>query len=366
MVSHEPDDSARVTYRGSRCLLADMVVPKLIDSQIAKFTIESLRAIRTRSFDPHATLHTLSATRGAGVVAIDIGGDKLIATSYNVRQGTLIQEGKPLVKEGTAGAGYIDVLEKVSALARTRLLPIGVSYAGPIQGSKVLAGVNIPVFMRDFQLRYNGDFANLHSQMTLVNDAEAGVMAASLEAVRRYPAARHVIYVINGSGIGGAVLKDGAIYATEAGHIPAEGDLNSFGQQRPCGLLGATYVCLERVGASKAGIEDIWFQQREEKLTGKEIAAAYLAGDELALRLYESSALVTAHIVKGMAKALGLLREWDDTIVVGHGGTFHVPGYGDRVRSILEKDLSSETRMLFTNDFSSNTCLDGAAIAGMP
>jgi hypothetical protein len=130
-------------------------------------------------------------------------------------------------------------------------------------------------------------------------------------------------------------------------------------------MRGATHVCLEAVAASKAGIEDLWFQQRHEELGGREIAAAYLAGDELALRLYEGSALVTAHLVKGVAKVLGLIRDWDQTVVVGHGGTFQVPGYGERVRTILEKNLSSATRMLFTKDFSANACLDGAAIAAM-
>lgn len=365
MVSQELEDGPPVADHGSGRLLANTEIPKLVDSQVAQFTIESMQAIRTRTFNPHATLKSWSANGKTEVVAIDIGGDKLIAASYIVGQGGLTQEGKPLVKRGTAGAGYIDVLEEVSSLARTKALPVGISYAGPVQGSKVLAGVNLPSFMSDFQSRYNEDFANLYSQMTLVNDGEAGVLVASLEAMRRYPAARHVIYILNGSGLNCAALKDNTIVTSEAGHIPVEGSLNFFRQQKPCGLRGATHVCLEGVASSKAGLEDIWFQQRGEKLSGEEIAAAYLAGDELALRLYEGSALVTAHVVKGMANALGLLREWDATVVVGHGGTFQVPGYGGRVRAILEADLSSATRMFLTKDFSSNACLDGAAIAAM-
>ena len=83
------------------------------------------------------------------------------------------------------------------------------------------------------------------------------------------------------------------------------------------------------MAASKAGIEDLWLQQRRAELGGREIAAAYLAGAELARRLYEGSALVTAHLVKGVAKVLGLVRDWEKTVVVGHGGAFQVPGYGD-------------------------------------
>lgn len=345
--------------------LKDAEIPDLIDSQIARFTLESLHATRARSFDPYTTLRALEATSGTSVMAVDIGGDKLIASRHAIRSGTLYREGVPLIKERSAGAGYIDILEQVAAQARGNSLSTGVSYAGPIKGSKVLAGMNVPVFIQDLESRYSGDFANLYPQIILVNDAEAGTIAASVEAVRRYPATRNIIYVINASGIGGAVLKHGVIYATETGHIRAEDSLNNFGQQTACGMFDATYVCLERVAASKAGIEDIWYQQRGERLSGKEIADAYLAGDELAFCLYENSALVTAHIVKGMATAFGLLQEWDRTVVVGHGGTFQVPGYSERVRSILERDLSSQTRILFTKDFSSNTCLDGAAIAAI-
>jgi len=159
------------------------------------------------------------------------------------------------------------------------------------------------------------------------------------------------------------VLKNNVLYATEVGHIQIEDSLNRFNQRTPCGMFGAQYVCLERVAASKAGIEDIWRQKREQELTGKEIAAAYLAGDELAYGLYQASALVVAHVVKGMAVAFDLIRDWDDTVVVGHGGAFNVRGYGETVRSILEREVSSGTSMLFTKDFSLNTCLDGAAIA---
>jgi hypothetical protein len=50
---------------------------------------------------------------------------------------------------------------------------------------------------------------------------------------------------------------------------------------------------------------------------------------------------------------------------VGHGGTFEVPGYGERLRAILEKDLAYSPSLLLTKDFSANACLDGGAIAAV-
>jgi predicted NBD/HSP70 family sugar kinase len=301
------------------------------------------------------------------VLAVDIGGDKLIASRYVVREDRLCRTGPPHITDGAdGGAGYLRALEDLGDAARADNIPVGVSYAGPVQGSRVLAGVNVPAFVADFQAKYNCDFLRIGGGMTLVNDAEAGLFAAAVEAARSFPGARNIIYTINGSGIGCAVLARNEVATTEAGHVPVVHEaLNQLRQRAQCGLLGATHVCLERIGASKAGIESLWAQQTRTPLTGRQIAARYLTGDDLALRLYETSALTMAHIVKGVATALGLVSDWGSTVVVGHGGTFHVPEYGDRVRSILMNDLDCEIQLLLTKDFSVNACLDGAAIAGI-
>jgi predicted NBD/HSP70 family sugar kinase len=344
-------------------LLANRRVPDLVPAQVERFTVGALRAKPVRSFDPQATLHRLQAGGEKIVIAVDIGGDKLIALSYDVRDGVLLQLAEVLVRRGDAGSVYLDGLEEVADLARRKMLSVGISFAGPTDGTRLLAGPNLPVFIAELDDRYGGDFAGLFPAVAVANDAEAGIMAGALEAAKRYPETRNVIYVINGSGLGGAVLTDNMIFAAEPGHIPVETELNPFGQQKPCGMGGATYVCVEVVAASKAGVEDIWLQQQGKRLSGKEIAARYLAGDHMALDLYDNSALVTAHAIKGIAGAFGLPKDFDGTVVVGHGGIFEVPGYRERLCSILGKDLSFVPRMLFTKDFSTNTCLDGAAIA---
>jgi hypothetical protein len=50
--------------------------------------------------------------------------------------------------------------------------------------------------------------------------------------------------------------------------------------------------------------------------------------------------------------------------VVGHGGIFYVPGYGDRIIDILGR-IEDAPRFLFTREFSVNTCLEGAALAAV-
>jgi len=346
-------------------LLANRQVPDLLPEQVERFTVDALRAKPARSFDPWAALHQLRANGEKIVVAIDIGGDKLIAWSYEVRDGLLLQLAEVLLRRGDGGSGYLDGLEEVADLARREMLSVGISFAGPTDGTRLVAGPNLPAFIAEIHDRHGGDFAGLFPAVAVANDAEAGLIAGALEATKRYPETRNVIYVINGSGLGGAVLTDNMIFAAEPGHIQAEARLNPFDQLKPCGMLGATYVCVEAIAASKAGVEDIWLQHRGERLSGREIAARYLAGDRMALDLYDNSALVTAHVIKGIAQAFGFPENFDGTIVVGHGGIFHVPGYRERVRSILAKDLSCIPTMLFTKDFSTNTCLDGAAIVAV-
>jgi predicted NBD/HSP70 family sugar kinase len=300
---------------------------------------------------------------GKSVLAIDIGGDKLIAARYDLHDGRLERKFDIVVRRDEGGSRYVGMLTKLADLAHRARLPVGISFAGPTDGTRLVAAPNLPALFQDLHDRYSGDFANLFPSVTVTNDAEAGIMAASVEAIKHHPTMRHVIYIINGSGLGGAVLSDGTIYACEPGHIEVDPQLNAFNQGKPCGMLGAAYVCIEVVAASKAGIEDLWFQRRSKPCSGREIANHYLLGDELAGDLYDNSALVTAHAIEGLAHAFQLCP--DQTAVVGHGGIFNVPGYGKRVRSILEKDRAQPRCLLFTSDFSTNTCLDGAALAAI-
>lgn len=344
-------------------LLDEHSVPALLQEQVRRFTAESLRAKPVRPFDARSVIDVLQATEGRSVLAVDIGGDKIAFSLFEVRDKAVRETGNVFVRKGNGGEGYVDVLRQVSKLASLRHVPVGISFAGPTDGTRPVAGPNLPVFIREFSGAFGGDFANLFPAVELANDAEAGMMAAALEAARRYPETEDVIYVINGSGLGGAVLARGTICAAEPGHVPVIDELNVFGQDRPCGMDGASYVCLEAVAASKAGVEDIWLQRTGESATGHEIAARYLAGDQLAFALYDNSARVLAHVIGGMAEAFGLLDPARPLAVVGHGGIFHVPGYGERVRAISDNNLVCTPRILLSKEFSANTCLEGAAIA---
>lgn len=354
----------RSQARGSGQLLS-RPIPDLIPEQVACFTLDSLRARPVRNFNPLAMLSAMQigGNRTSGI-AIDIGGDKLVWATFEVA-GDLLRLGDTHVSQGDGGAGYLEVLEELAETARRNALTVGISLAGPIDGTVVLASPNLPVFTAELHAQYSGDFANVFDAVQVANDAEAGIMAAGLEAVRRYPHISNVIYLINGSGLGGAVLHNNLIFATEPGHVEVSARLNPFDQRKACGMLGSSHVCVEVVAASKAGIEDIWSRLYGKRLSGRYIAARYLNGDSVALELYDNSALVMAHVIKGFARAFSFPEDLNKTIIVGHGGIFEVPGYGDRLQSILATSLPYPPKILFTRDFSANTCLDGAAIAAV-
>ena len=338
----------------------------LLPEQLQRFTKESLRARPVRRFDVQQSLDTLHLHNGMAVRAVDIGGDKITTADFTLRNGRLESSGHVLAAQGDDGVGYLAALSEIADSAQRKGIPVGISFAGPVSGTCLEAAPNLSLFARDFRARCDGDFANLFWRVALANDAEAGIMAAALEAARRYPDCSGVIYVINGSGLGGAVLTGDTIYAAEPGHIEVSVQLNDFGgfrQHKQCGLDGATYVCIEAVGASKAGVEDIWQQMTGEKLTGRQISTRLFGGDELARSVYHNSARITAHAIKGMGSAFGMFYRGGRPIVIGHGGIFQVPGYGALVCEILARDLAVLPPILFTKDFSSNTCLEGAAIA---
>jgi predicted NBD/HSP70 family sugar kinase len=344
--------------------LCELPIPGLLPDQLREFTIESLRAKRVRHFNPHALLSGLRASDGEKIIAVDIGGDKLSACYFIIRGGTVARAEEVLTCQADAGAGYLAALVAVSERARREALPVGISFAGPVDGTRLVAAPNMPAFLAEFHDGYGGDFAGLFPVVQVANDAVAGLLAGAVEAVRRYPDARYVIYVINGSGLGGAVLAGDAIYAAEPGHVPVADGLNAFGQRKECGLGGARYACVEAVAASKAGVEDIWRQRTFRRLSGQQISACYQLGDPLARELYDNSAQLTAHVIQGLAEAFGFTADPDRLVVVGHGGIFHVPGYGDRIIDIL-KGVGEAPRFLFAREFTANMCLEGAAVAAV-
>lgn len=339
--------------------LVEAEVPLLLQEQIDAFTPEAMRVENIGQLE-------ISLPEGKSVIAVDIGGDSLTASQVTVNDGKLEHHILVDLSDVKEGVGYIEALEGLREYSVETGLAIGMSYAGPKEGTKPTDGVNVPIFMAELAEKYEGDLSKvLPTLIALDNDAVAGLRRGALESQRITTKGNSVIYVINGSGLNTAFLINGKGFASESGHVKVDPRLNPYGQQKPCGLFGAEYVCVESIAGNKAGVEDIWRQQTGQSLNGREIEALYLSGNTLAGKLYDDSALVTAHVIAGAAKGMGLDLAYGTTTIVGHGGTFKFPGYGARIEQILKLNLGSESKLLQTKDFSPNACLEGAAISAL-
>ena len=349
-------------------LLLPREAPPLVAGQLNLFDQSSLLATPVANFDPQHTQETILSLVGQQVIAVDLGGDKAAATTFIVNPaGRLTPLDPPPVHatlKSHQGQGYLEFLQTIAAQADQLNLPVGISTAGILEGTRLIQSPNLSQLLPELHQNYSSDFTRLFSTpVAVVNDAVAGVMAGSLEALKHRPV-DHLIYLINGGGLGGAVLNQGVIFATEPGHIPIIPQLNPFDQSSPCGVNGANHVCLERVASSGAGVEAIWYQKTGQALTGQDISQLYQQDDPLALQLYRYSALVTAHAVAGMAKAFDLPDQPQAPAVVYHGGIFKVPGYSQMVGDIL-RQANHPWPAVFTQDFTSNACLQGAGVAAL-
>jgi predicted NBD/HSP70 family sugar kinase len=345
--------------------LVNRPIPKMVASQIDKFNRSSLMSRSVANFDPKKT--PSSFIKGSQVAAIDIGGDKIAAQIFEIEDNALKRIHQDGLKEhkSHSGEGYVGFLETIATKLNKVDFPIGLSIAVDVEGGIPTGNfTNLP-FLKSDLTRYQGDFKKLLPNLKkVVNDAVAGLMAGSIEA-DRLGLPSNIVYLISGSGLGGAVLRNGQIHSAEPGHIEISPELNTFNQEQFCGF-GRDYVCLERAGGgSRAGVEALYQKLSSEKLDGREISIRFQDGEKLAGDLYDHCAKLLAHTILGLIKTFDLYSK--ETTIVLHGGTFKVPSLVDRVEQILESKeyFGVAPKIVRTDEFSPNACLDGAAIAAL-
>ncbi|MDQ4045407.1 MAG: ROK family protein, partial [Chloroflexota bacterium] len=310
-------------------------------------------------FDPALALERLQAQQE--LLSIDIGGDKLRSAIYRARDGRLEKLSEDVYRS-SGGAGYLALLERLARQAAADDLRVGISSATKLDGSVVIRTVNLPIFFRELGERYGADFENLFPGRSFVaNDTITGVCGASSRLALDGNPPRDIAFVICASGLGGSVIKNETAIHVEVGHVPLVPSLNPLDQTSPCGVEGRQHVCVERVTASRAGIEDLYRQQTGESLDGVAIGRLYEQRDELATVLYETSARALTHALVGMMERYRFPNS-DESVVVLHGGTFEIARYREAVRRDLDRIPHPRCRVVFSRDLSDNVCLDGAAV----
>ncbi len=330
---------------------------------MAKVTHESIHADSPIDYDPVGVLNVLAASEGRQVMSIEMGGTKVSSTIYTVEDGRFVIAEQPEVQESSRGIHYLPFLESQAHKAAAFNMPVGISYPGKTEEDRPITAVNVDLFVEDLEHEYAGRFGELFPSFSfLANDAVAGLAATAITVKRELPKAENMLYVINGTGFGLAVLKDGQLVGTEAGHVEAVWELNPYHQLRPCGMFEQDFPCVERVAASGAGIEDIWKQLTGEALSGSEIVQRLVMGGRIPRELYENSIRAIASVTTKVAKLNDFLIDGDNVVIVTHGGAFEVPGYYRRFKDTMDHNLRFDVPIY---NFEQNPCAEGAALGAL-
>ncbi len=336
-----------------------MVLPVHVPEQIALYQGDYLMTHAVCRFDPAQAARRMRIEQR--VLAIDLGGDKLRWATYAIRDGKLAKL-EEATFQSTGGVGYLSLLEELSRKAIADDVQVGISSATKLAGSVIQRTVNLPQFFKEFRNGYDADYERLFpGRSIVVNDTVAGICGASTHLALDGQSVGDVAFFICGSGLGASVIRDCTAIHVEAAHVPLATSLNPLGQTTPCSVEGRDFVCVERVTAARAGIEELYFRQTGEAKDGVSLAAMYEAGDRLPTLLYETSALALAHAVVGVMERFALPNT-DESVVVLHGGNFEVATYRDAITRNLEALPRSRARIVFSRDLSENVCLDGAGV----
>jgi len=331
----------------------------VVPDQIALYQTEHLLTQDVCRFDPEQVVDRLREPRD--VMAIDIGGDKIRSAIYSIREGRFTQQTEEIF-QSRRGVGYLTVLERLADYADANDLAVGISSATKLDGSVITRTVNLPVFFDELTQRYNADYGVLFGGRCFVaNDTIMGICGASTLLALQGTPVREAAFFISASGLGGSVIKDATAIHVEVGHVPLVDRLNPLGQTTRCGVEGRDYVCVERVTAARAGIEDLYLQQTGIARDGTALGKLYEEGDALSTLLYETSALALSHAVIGVMERYAFSGSTPGAVVF-HGGNFEVAKYRCAVKRNVDRLSRFQPQIVFSRDLSGNVCLDGAAV----
>lgn len=334
-------------------------LPAHVSEQIALYQGDHLLAHPAFPFDPTQVARAMRESQR--VVAVDIGGDKIRRATYTIENGILAQ-GPEEVLQARGGAGYLAFLERLAEEAAATGIPVGISSATRLEGSVISRTVNLPVFFQEFSQAYGADYARLFPGRSFVaNDTVAGICGVSTLLALKEHAYRDIAFFICGSGLGASVINNGTAIHVEAAHVPLADALNPLGQVWHCNVEGKDYVCLERVTAARAGIEDLYQRQTGVEIDGVALGAMYERGEPLPTLLYETSALALAHATAGVIERYGFAGAPQGAVVY-HGGNFELAAYRRAIAARLAGIPCPQPQVIFSRDLAPNVCLDGAAV----
>ncbi|MFY9572764.1 MAG: ROK family protein [Blastocatellia bacterium] len=265
----------------------------------------------------------------SNILAIDLGGTKVLAAVLDV-EGRILSRARAKTRAWRddeevfatiAAAGHRAV--EASGTDASELAAVGIAAAGPIDFDTgyIIEAANLK--FKDFPLgpRLAEEFG---CSAVVENDVNAGVYGELMAGAAR--GARDVLGVFVGTGIGGGLIVNGALYrgfskgAGEIGHIIVK----AGGPRCGCGNRG----CLEAVASRTAITRDLRkaikrghrsmlskkLLKDTDLLSGKDLKNAYDSGDKLVRKIVDRAARLVGLGIGSLLNVLG-----SEMVVLGGG-----------------------------------------------
>jgi len=268
--------------------------------------------------------------QGLPVLALDLGGTKIIAAIVSNQGRVMAREYRPtLADEGPQAVinrilSTIDRLLSLRKVGSSQLSSISIAAAGAINFEKglVTSSPNLPGW-QNIPLR---DIVREKYRVNtfLINDASAAALGE-----HRFGAGREVnnlVLLTLGTGIGGGIIINGRLYsgpcgsAGEIGHMTI--DVN--GPRCSCGNIGCLEMLASGTAVAKEAISRIrqgeWssltdiVEGKIESITAEKVGVAAQGGDSLALAVVLKAA---TYLGVGMVNLVNIFNP--EMIIVGGG-----------------------------------------------
>ncbi|HJQ23322.1 MAG TPA: ROK family protein [Blastocatellia bacterium] len=295
------------------------------------------------------------------ILGIDLGGTKVMAAIFDA-EGNIISRARAKTKAWRDDEMVFQTVSRTAEQAMERagiplgdLRAVGIGAPGPLDPDTGVIIESANMKLRNFPLgpRLAEAFA---CPAIIENDVNAGTYGEYLAGAGR--GARHILGVFVGTGIGGGIIADGALYhgfsknAGEIGHII----IKAGGPRCGCGNRG----CWEALASRTAMTRDIRkairrgdktrlkekLKQETDLISGSDLAKAYRAGDKLVVRIMNRAARLLGAGIGSLVNVLS-----PEVVVLGGGvieamGDDFVARIDEAVRDIAFEFMVKDMRVV--------------------
>jgi glucokinase len=266
---------------------------------------------------------------GGVALALDFGGTKveaaLVSDDGTILPGTRFRQPTGPQKSSAELAASVDaVVRQVldTASPDSEIVGVGIGAAGPILVREgAVSPLNLPVW-RGYPMRAQLQELVPDVPVTLRMDGLCITLAEHWIGAAR--GVDNVMGMIVSTGVGGGLILGGQTVAGPSGNAGHLGHIEVAGFDDPCACGGRG--CLEAIASGPRTVR--W--AREQGFggeTGEDLAAAYAAGDQLAVAAVKRSGYAIGHAIASATSLVDL-----EVVAIGGGFSHVTPELFDFIR----------------------------------